>query len=186
MSASTPPASPKFRCRRVAGFRLFARRPASRAGYAGRDRGHCRQAQARRAVSGLSLLCPRQSPGLVSRAVADQQSRRVLSSRGCRIRFGFAVSQTIAALVYWPLARRRGCCRGSACSARSLPLSYYADKSFYVMRTDAYDRFCTRLEKRFTRREIERDAAACRFRRYADFRIASRSGAPSASRRRAQ
>jgi hypothetical protein len=23
------------------------------------------------------------------------------------------------------------------------------------MRTDAYDRFCTRLEKRFTRREIE-------------------------------
>jgi len=32
----------------------------------------------------------------------------------------------------------------------------YADKSFYVMRTDAYDRFCTRLEKRFTRSEIER------------------------------
>ena len=38
---------------------------------------------------------------------------------------------------------------------RALPLSYYADKSFYVMRTDAYDRFCTRLEKRFTRAEIE-------------------------------
>jgi hypothetical protein len=40
-------------------------------------------------------------------------------------------------------------------SPRALPLAYYADKSFYVMRTDAYDRFCTRLEKRFTRSEIE-------------------------------
>jgi hypothetical protein len=37
---------------------------------------------------------------------------------------------------------------------RSFPLSWYADKSFYVMRTDAYDRFCTRLEKRFTRAQI--------------------------------
>jgi hypothetical protein len=36
-----------------------------------------------------------------------------------------------------------------------MPLSWYADKSFYVMRTDAYDRFCTRLEKRFTRAQIE-------------------------------
>jgi hypothetical protein len=37
---------------------------------------------------------------------------------------------------------------------RSIPLSYYKDRSFYVMRTDAYDRFCTPLEKRFTREEI--------------------------------
>jgi ubiquinone/menaquinone biosynthesis C-methylase UbiE len=66
------------------------------------------------------------------------------------------VSQIIAATIYWPLARfarflaRRGRLPGS------LPLSYYADKSFYVMRTDAYDRFCTRLEKRFRRSEVER------------------------------
>jgi ubiquinone/menaquinone biosynthesis C-methylase UbiE len=65
------------------------------------------------------------------------------------------VSQTIAALVYWPLARAGWCLSRLGVSARSLPLSYYADKSFYVMRTDAYDRFCTRLEKRFTRIEIE-------------------------------
>jgi hypothetical protein len=37
----------------------------------------------------------------------------------------------------------------------TFPLAYYADKSFYVMRTDAYDRFCTRLEKRFRRSEVE-------------------------------
>jgi hypothetical protein len=29
-------------------------------------------------------------------------------------------------------------------------------RSFHMMRTDAYDRFCTILEKRFTRQEIER------------------------------
>ena len=40
-------------------------------------------------------------------------------------------------------------------SPQSLPLGWYADNSFYVMRTDAYDRFATRLEKRFTRAEIE-------------------------------
>ena len=40
-------------------------------------------------------------------------------------------------------------------SASSWPLSYYADKPFYVLRTDAYDRFCTPLEKRFSRSEIE-------------------------------
>lgn len=67
-----------------------------------------------------------------------------------------ALSQTIAVLVYWPLARCARLLSWLGISARALPLSYYADKSFYVMRTDAYDRFCTRLEKRFTRGEIER------------------------------
>ncbi len=67
-----------------------------------------------------------------------------------------ALSQTIAALVYWPLARGAGLLSRCGVSSGALPLCYYADKSFYVMRTDAYDRFCTRLEKRFTRSEIER------------------------------
>jgi ubiquinone/menaquinone biosynthesis C-methylase UbiE len=66
----------------------------------------------------------------------------------------FVVSQTIAALVYWPLARAARFLSRLGRSPRALPLAYYADKSFYVMRTDAYDRFCTRLEKRFTRPEI--------------------------------
>jgi ubiquinone/menaquinone biosynthesis C-methylase UbiE len=76
-----------------------------------------------------------------------------------------AISQTIAALIYWPLARlaRSMARRGRSTSA--LPLSYYADKSFYVMRTDAYDRFCTRLEKRFRRGEIERMLTRAGFKR---------------------
>ena len=35
------------------------------------------------------------------------------------------------------------------------PLSAYRHRSFYAMRTDALDRFGTRLEKRFTRQQIE-------------------------------
>ena len=66
------------------------------------------------------------------------------------------ISQIIAALIYWPLARLAGLLTRRGRSTGALPLSYYADKSFYVMRTDAYDRFCTRLEKRFRRSEIER------------------------------
>jgi ubiquinone/menaquinone biosynthesis C-methylase UbiE len=67
----------------------------------------------------------------------------------------YVVSQVIAALVYWPLARLATLLSRLGRSPRGLPLAYYADKSFYVMRTDAYDRFCTRLEKRFTRPQIE-------------------------------
>lgn len=37
---------------------------------------------------------------------------------------------------------------------RRLPLAYYADKSFYIMRNDALDRFGTPLERRFTKDEI--------------------------------
>lgn len=65
------------------------------------------------------------------------------------------VSETIAAIVYWPLARLAGLLARFGALPRSWPLSWYAGQSFYVMRTDAYDRFCTRLEKRFTRAQIE-------------------------------
>ena len=35
-----------------------------------------------------------------------------------------------------------------------LPLAAYRDRSLYSMRTDALDRFGTKLEKRFTRDQI--------------------------------
>jgi hypothetical protein len=37
---------------------------------------------------------------------------------------------------------------------RTWPLGYYRHRAFYVMRTDAFDRFRTRLEQRFTRAQI--------------------------------
>lgn len=67
-------------------------------------------------------------------------------------RLRIIISETIAAIVYWLLA---GLLRPFGMAGQSLPLSWYSGKSFYVMRTDAYDRFCTRLEKCFTRAQIE-------------------------------
>lgn len=84
--------------------------------------------------------------------VADV-ARRGISQLPHPLRLVF--SQTIAALIYWPLARGARLLTRLGLGAQHVPLSYYADKSLYVMRTDAYDRFCTRLEKRFTRAQIE-------------------------------
>ena len=64
------------------------------------------------------------------------------------------ITEIIAAVIYWPLARLAALLMRFGVARQALPLSWYADKSFYVMRTDAYDRFCTRLEKRFTRAQI--------------------------------
>ncbi len=66
-----------------------------------------------------------------------------------------AISQLIATLVYWPIARLARILDAAGMLPASWPLAYYRDKSFYVMRTDAFDRFCTRLEHRFTRAQIE-------------------------------
>jgi len=65
------------------------------------------------------------------------------------------ISQVIALLVYWPLARFAALLERIGISPSAIPLEAYRNRSFYVMRTDAYDRFCTALERRFTRREIE-------------------------------
>ncbi len=65
------------------------------------------------------------------------------------------VSQCIAAVVYWPLARVAKVASLLGMSVANFPLSIYRDRSFYVMRTDSLDRFGTRLEQRFTRAQIE-------------------------------
>jgi len=79
---------------------------------------------------------------------ATDLTRRLISRAPFPVRY--ALSQAIAAVIYWPLAR----------TAKNLPvpetwpLKFYAERSFYTMRTDALDRFGTRLEKRFTRSQI--------------------------------
>jgi SAM-dependent methyltransferase len=65
------------------------------------------------------------------------------------------ISQIIAIVVYWPLARFAALVERAGFSPAAIPLESYRDRNFYVMRTDAYDRFCTRLEQRFTRLQIE-------------------------------
>ena len=78
---------------------------------------------------------------------ASDAMRRIVSRQPPVVRRLF--SETAAALLYWPIARSGLLLKRLGLPAEGLPLSYYAEKSYYVMRTDAYDRFCTRLEQRF-------------------------------------
>jgi SAM-dependent methyltransferase len=66
-----------------------------------------------------------------------------------------AVTTAVAATVYWPLARLAVAVEKLGFNVSNLPLSAYRKTSFYSMRTDALDRFGTRLEQRVTRGEIE-------------------------------
>ncbi|MFM7687253.1 MAG: class I SAM-dependent methyltransferase [Actinomycetota bacterium] len=66
----------------------------------------------------------------------------------------YAVSQLLALFVYWPLARTARLLERLGRNADRVPLSGYRDKPFYVMRTDALDRFGTRIEFRFTRQQV--------------------------------
>ncbi len=71
--------------------------------------------------------------------------------------FRYVFSQLIATLVYWPLARFAALiesCGVSSQSASRMPLGFYRHLSFYTMRTDSLDRFGTRLEQRFSRKQI--------------------------------
>lgn len=63
-------------------------------------------------------------------------------------------TDVLAGLVYWPLARIARLLARCGVDTAAIPLSAYSDKSFYVMRNDALDRFGTPLEKRFTREEL--------------------------------
>ncbi len=66
-----------------------------------------------------------------------------------------AISAVVAGAVYMPLARAAKVAERLGRDADGMPLAYYRDRSYYTMRTDAYDRLGTRLEQRFTREEIE-------------------------------
>lgn len=66
----------------------------------------------------------------------------------------YFVSQLMAILVYFPLARLSLVLEMIGMRVDKLPLSQYRNNSFYTMRTDALDRFGTRLEQRFTKTEI--------------------------------
>ena len=67
----------------------------------------------------------------------------------------YVVSQIIAALIYWPLARFAKLAEVLGFDVKNFPLAPYRHWGFYVMRTDALDRFGTQLEQRFSRIEIQ-------------------------------
>jgi SAM-dependent methyltransferase len=83
---------------------------------------------------------------------ASDVARRVIARLPRLARF--AVADAIALGVYLPLARASDRLERLGVDVDAFPLSAYRHRSFYTMRTDALDRFGTRLERRFTRPEI--------------------------------
>jgi hypothetical protein len=102
---------------------------------------------------------------------ASDAVRRVISI----LPFGLkkSVTSLIALLVYWPLARVALLAHKLGVNVEGLPLSDYKNKAFYFMKTDALDRFGTKLEKRFSRADITDMLTKAGFER-----ISFSSGAP--------
>jgi ubiquinone/menaquinone biosynthesis C-methylase UbiE len=83
----------------------------------------------------------------------SEVARHVVSRLPKSLRY--IVSQAIAVTVYWPLSRMARLLVTVGMNVDAFPLSAYRNRAFYVLRTDALDRFGTRVEQRFTRSEIE-------------------------------
>lgn len=84
----------------------------------------------------------------------SEVARRIISCMP--MGFRYAMTQVIAAAIYYPLARLSWLLEGMGLKVDGFPLSAYRAQSFYVMRTDALDRFGTKLEQRFTATQIRR------------------------------
>ncbi|MBD1903535.1 class I SAM-dependent methyltransferase [Trichocoleus sp. DQ-A3] len=82
----------------------------------------------------------------------SESGRFIISRSPYFIRY--LLSQVIAFIIYLPLARFSLILENFGVNVSSIPLSFYRNKSFYVMRNDALDRFGTKLEKRFSKNEI--------------------------------
>ncbi len=70
-------------------------------------------------------------------------------------RLRLLATEAIAFSVYWPMAKLAKMLDAMSLMPTSWPLAYYRDRSLYVMRNDALDRFGTRLEKRYSKNEIK-------------------------------
>jgi len=84
---------------------------------------------------------------------ASDLVRRII----CKLpsRFKHLMTDVIAAIVYFPLARLSLLLDKVGINAASIPFFYYRNYSFYTMRTDSRDRFGTPLEQRFTKQQIK-------------------------------
>jgi SAM-dependent methyltransferase len=84
---------------------------------------------------------------------ASDFGRRLISGLPFRLRKPVTVG--IAYTIYWPLSRLARGLERRGMNVASLPLSAYRHCSLYTLKTDALDRFGTRLEQRFSRTQIE-------------------------------
>ncbi|MBK5225498.1 MAG: class I SAM-dependent methyltransferase [Thermoleophilia bacterium] len=79
---------------------------------------------------------------------------RLAVSRSPRL-LRYWITQLFALFIYLPLSRSALLFEKLGIDVTVFPLSAYRHSSFYTMRTDALDRFGTRLEKRFTAEQIQ-------------------------------
>jgi ubiquinone/menaquinone biosynthesis C-methylase UbiE len=79
--------------------------------------------------------------------------RQLISKLPSRAKY--LITSGIALFIYFPLARFAAMLEKLGLDVDSFPLSTYRHLSFYTMRTDAFDRFATRLEQRFTLLQIK-------------------------------
>jgi hypothetical protein len=61
---------------------------------------------------------------------------------------------SIAAIIYWPLARFSKVLNRLGINTSNIPLHHYSDMPFVMLANDALDRFGTSLEQRFSKAEI--------------------------------
>ena len=64
------------------------------------------------------------------------------------------IARVIAALIYLPLARTAKLLSRAGKNVSNFPLHHYANMPFVMLQNDALDRFGTRLEQRFSKKEI--------------------------------
>jgi hypothetical protein len=64
------------------------------------------------------------------------------------------IARIIATAVYLPLARTSKLLSTKGLNVSNIPLHHYADMPFVMLQNDALDRFGTRLEQRFSKKEI--------------------------------
>ncbi len=84
---------------------------------------------------------------------ASDMLRRVVSRMPVSLKN--VTCDAIALLLYLPLASAALMLERFGILPDAWPLAYYRNCEFYVMRTDALDRFGTSLEQRFSKQEIE-------------------------------
>ncbi len=73
------------------------------------------------------------------------------------------VCSSIAAIIYWPLARFSKLMNKVGVNTSNIPLHHYADMPFVMLANDALDRFGTTLEQRFSKAEIIQMLSAADF-----------------------
>ncbi len=84
---------------------------------------------------------------------ASDLARGVIARQPSTVRQ--VICDALAAGVYYPLARGAAAAERFGVNIAHWPLSAYRHRSLYTMRTDSLDRFGTRLEKRYTRQQME-------------------------------